>query len=310
MTISMPKPFLFFVIGYLPFAVAWRPIGHYAVARECGVTHEEAGLYNLPDAWPPHIAGFITDTFCWSHSVARNGRNGLIPNVPVERYDREPGKMIKELVEKNKVIHWSADQGSTRDAAFNTAKYFTGHNAADKPVHWEYFGGGISLEEWTTNHNTKEEWADYAILMWLEKIVFNAEGSIDTFWGNQISANIQPMPFDINCINFPIIVLAQKIARKNRFILDVEDEDPDKSAPNTYNTVESVEDVYERLQDLAAEINGAVRGMNQDRWLTDLLEIALVNNWMTVTLNDPNGVKYNFSDMIENFNSAKTEFVK
>jgi len=74
--------------------------------------------------------------------------------------------------------------------------------------------------------------------------------------------------------------------------------------------VESVEDVYERLQGLAAEINGAVRGMNQDRWLTDLLEIALVNNWMTVTLNDPNGVKYNFSDMIENFNSAKTEFVK
>ena len=303
--VSMPKLLLFFLVCYLPFAAAWGPVGHYAVARECGATHEEAGLYNLPDAWPSHIAGFITDAFCWSHSVARDGRNGLIPNVPQERYDREPGKMIKELVEENKVVHWSADQGCARDAALDTAKYFTGHNAADKPVHWEYFEGG-SLDGWTTHHQTKEAWADYAILLNLEKITFKADGSIDTFWGNPVVAGTEPMPFNINNINCPIIVLAQKIARKNRFILDVADEAPDKSAPNTYNTVESVGSVNSRVQNLAAEINDAVRRMNWDRW-DKLKKEAIKEEWMHVDQEQPE-VIIDFGELAERFDESKANF--
>lgn len=312
MTVSiskLSKLFGIFLVCCLPFAGAWWPVGHYAVARKCGVPHEEAGLYNLPDAWNSHDWTYsITDNFCWSHSVARDGRNGIVPRPPVYHLTREPGKIIKDLVDKNKVAHWSTgNQCCTEDTALNTAKYFTGHNAADKDVHWAYFQGG-TIPQWMTHHETKEEWADYAILMYFGKITFKSDGSIDTFWDSAVDDSVPPMPFDTNSINCPIIVLAQKVARKNRVILDAEDMSPDEDVPYTYDSVDSVATVESLVQGLATKVNDKVREMNRNKW-RELLEIAVDHNWMTVTINDLTGEeKYYFVELVTKFNSAVKNF--
>lgn len=111
---------------------AWGPVGHYAIARESGITHDKAGLYNLPDAWDswalivvnlnePNANIFeITDFFCWSHAVARNPKSwsfyGIVPvrvpSIPEYHLEREPGQIIQAFIDQNKVARWRTKHGN------------------------------------------------------------------------------------------------------------------------------------------------------------------------------------------------------
>ena len=113
------------------------------------------------------------------------------------------------------------------------------------------------------------------------------------------------MPFNINNINSPIIVLTQKIARKNRFILDVEDETPGERAPNTYNSVDSLGAVNSLVQNLAAEINDAVRGMNWDRW-DKLKKEAIREGWMHIDQQTEEIIDW--GNLVLKFNESKAIF--
>ena len=142
-------------------------------------------------------------------------------------------------------------------------------------------------------------------MIYFNKITFKNDGSIDEFWGNQVKADTDPMPFNINNINSPIIVLAQKIARKNRFILDVEDETPGERAPNTYNSVDSLGAVNSLVQNLAAEINDAVRGMNWDRW-DKLKKEAIREGWMHIDQQTEEIIDW--GNLVLKFNESKAIF--
>ncbi len=309
---------------------AWGPIGHYAIARECGVSHDKAGLYNLPDAWDswafivvnlndPNANFFeITDYFCWSHAVARNPKEwsfyGIIPlrvpSIPEYHLEHEPGHIIKVFINEDKVEQWQTVNGNIpaeKTKAEDTARFFTGHNAADYHVHWSYFGGG-SVDGWMTGHKTKEEWADYAILICRQQITFKANGDIATFWGNTVTLAVLPMPLSLDKVNLLAIRLAQLAARKNRFILDQEDFSPGISNPNVFNGVETINSLRSRISDLEEDINERISEFSLDKWL-ELKEVALENSWMSITYDSISGQAIeDFSQLLQKLNLAKNRF--
>ena len=313
-----------FLVLWIPIMLnAWCPVGHYAIARECGVTHDEAGLYNLPDAWESYewvyIEGVqirlyaITDNFCWSHSVARTGRASVlgleigIPLIPAYHLEREPGDILRSFLTNGKVSNWGNGGTSSGILASNTAMYMSGHNAADRPVHWAYFGGG-SIDGWNLNHRIKEEWADYAILLWKQKITFNANGDIDTFWGNAVVPGMQPMPFNVNMVNCHALRLAQLAARKKRFFLEETDFSTPSGDPNTFEAVDSLGDIQDKVSELAENVNDTVREMTQRRWL-ELKSEAINRGWMTVQTSMNGNEICNFSLLSTKFSSSVSSFV-
>ncbi len=304
---------------------AWWPVCHYAIARECGVPHDEAGLYNLPDAWKSYewfyLEGValklyaITDNFCWSHGVARTGRTTVagmavgIPLIPEYHLEREPGEIIRSLISNGKVNHWgtSSYPTGTLATAVNTAKYMTGHNAADHYVHWSYFSGG-SINGWDTQHKIKEEWADYAILLYKNKITFKLNGDIETFWGNAVTSNTQPMPFDITKVNCYSLQLAQMVTRKNRAFLEEADFTSNTGNPCIYNAVNTVSQILGKVSNLADNINESVREMNQDR-ADELQETAMSKHWMFKRINPSTGkLEDDYSTLISHFTLSKINF--
>lgn len=309
---------------------AWGPVGHYAIARESGITHNKAGLYNLPDAWDswalivvnlnePNANIFeITDFFCWSHAVARNPKSwsfyGIVPvrvpSIPKYHLEREPGQIIQAFIDQNKVARWRTEHGNIpveRTQAKDTAIFFTGHNAADYHVHWSYFGGN-SVDGWLTGHKTKEEWSDYAILISRHQITFTLNGNIATFWDSPMSSTIYSMPLPQEIINLRAIRLAQLAARKNRFFLDEKDFSQVSKSPNAFNDVETITSIRERITNLEDEINNIISHFSIERWL-ELKEIALKNGWMYIIDDAETGRPLeDFSALLKMFNLAKKRF--
>ena len=293
---------VFFITALFIHTVrAWCPVCHYAIARDCGFSHEEAGLFNLPDAWDSYKLIYlegdslrlyaITDNFCWSHSVARTGRTVIasldigLPLVPSYHLEREPGAIIKNLIENSKVLHWGAanSQTSTEGDPVKTALYMSGHNAADYNVHWSYFGGG-SLNGWYTEHKIKEEWCDYAIAARKKVITFNEGGEIASFYGYAVSDHDYPMPFDVNRISCHALRLSQLIIRKSRAFLEENDFINKSNNPYVYDSVNSMQEIHGLVSKLKADINDSIRVMNQERY-DELTAIARNNQWITVKIN-------------------------
>ena len=277
-------------MGAIPDMYAWWPAGHYSIARAAGYSHNEAGYFNLPDAWDSMTwYGSITDVFCWSHSVKRDGTTNLIPNIPVYDTTREPGSVIKALA-SGKVVNWTA--ANTQTSALNTAKYFRGHNAADNNVHWAFFqGGGGNLSNWTVQHQEKEKWSEYCILDYLLEITFSSQDTIETFWEITIDQNNTSqviIPIDVNNINAWIIQLAQKVARKNRIALD------EGSSPSRWTTVETVQTIQEKIVALQTAVNNSIREMTQTKY-DELKTLAASNGWTVnalININEDNSSEF------------------
>lgn len=257
-----------------PQSYSWWAITHYSIGRELGYTHEQSGNMNLPDAWPTGTVG-VEDWFCWSHAVQRTGRTSGIPNVPRKLVDgREPGSVILQLVDK---IEWKDD--AEKQKAIRTAIGFSGHNGADNVVHWDYFLGGIAafpeyLNNWITNHKTKEEWADYCIWIRFGNGSFNENGVAKTLWEFEIGNNSQNLiPISANP---KIIQIAQKAARKNRRKMDYEN----GLEANSWKRIDSLSKINSRISDYNAEMTNYIKTMNLRRF--DELQLKAVNkknNW-------------------------------
>jgi len=301
-----------------PSLLAWSFLVHYSLGRDKGYSHETAAFFNLPDLWPnmPEISGVpywttITDEFCWSHGLQRNGNTyviadaifGLsavepipIPNEPNNPNDsREPGIVMKKLI--NDKVKWNND--SDKQLATKTATYFTGHNAADAVVHFSYFLAG-SATNWFTNHKIKETWAEYAVMDQLGKITFT-NGCITQFSNVSINPNDSSqtiIPMSVENIDPKIIILAQKVARKNRMALDKGDN------PTRFTTISTIAGITTLINNCSSNANSFIRNMNQDSY-NSFTEKAISNGWIQRQYDQLNSAFiYDYSTLMNKYNSA------
>lgn len=148
--------YMIFMLLILPApAHAWWAIMHYVIARdEIGIPQPEYA--NMPDVWPNRDWKFgITNDFFWTHGMVDHGRNAwAIPNAPTYPFDgRYPEMAMAEMIKKTSRSITNADR--------NMVIGYAVHNAMDRNVHYDYFHGGDTKDNWAIQHLIKEEWSDY-----------------------------------------------------------------------------------------------------------------------------------------------------
>jgi len=246
---------------------AWSCITHYAIGKDLGYSDMKSGNMNLPDCWESNSWGKITDWFTWT----RTGSTNLIPNVPQYPYDgRYPGPIIYLLATKK--IAWK--NKTELQLAKLTAIGFVGHNAADKIVHWSYFLGGATLDNWKIHHADKELWADYWI--WIIKGVgkFGKDGKSKEFFGKDVKTTKTLIPL---FANFKVIMMAQKVAVKNRRIMDI-------GTKNYFTSTENISKISNRIEKYEKRMTKDIKAMNINEF-KKLLKKANKYNWTLKILN-------------------------
>lgn len=136
-------------------AYAWWPIAHYEITKEA-VGTDIATYAQLPDyvnswqwfQWEGYDYEWfdITFGFCWSHGVQDAGETVPMPPIPGVAVkptypDPEDGRYPSPAM-------WELAQRKLKDLPpsieaemLKVAKGFRAHNAADRLVHFTYFGG-------------------------------------------------------------------------------------------------------------------------------------------------------------------------
>ena len=315
------------------FITGFNRLGGTTSSSASGNPIKYAGLYNLPDIWDNmptiHILDttypaiwegwYITDEFCWSHAVKRDGNTWTVPNKPETTYHfnpsndslteddlKDPGHVIMDLIQK---MNATNEEIQLFEA---TAEYFLIHNRADAVVHYRYFGGaqdGMNLlnciEAWRIGHARKERWADVSIAAISRDsngnkyLVFHSTGDnagkVKSFCGIKITDYdnqiIAPLPS--SAISPKIIILAQLVARKNRQILDT------GNSPERYQTINSTSDILRMVAYCEAENNRKLRETTVGEF-NELCENAINNGWIS---RNQDGT-YNFNDLTIEFERA------
>ncbi len=210
---------------------AWGPIAHYIIAKEAAkiknFPESVADYANLPDYAPSRGWYFfekfgllVGHYFIWSHAVIdRGSERFLIPRVPAYPDDgRYPGLVMQELL-KNKLKSKKLKGSVLLDMQL-TVNGFRAHNAADRVVHFEFFHGG-SKENWVEQHDLKEAYAEYLILLkdgyhGNQNMMFDKNGFINL---NTLDTNLFPEKRILFKGNAELMHLAQKVFRKNRRVM-------------------------------------------------------------------------------------------
>jgi len=160
-----------------PETYGWRGFAHYRIARE--VEGVDPNFAMGPDtfrsvAWQP--LPIVVPEFSWSHAVLSIDSDFPVPAIPVYPDDgREPSSVMYELAAKKLspgTLAAMQDQTVLGADPLEVAKGFLVHNAADSMVHFSHSLGGPTYcyawpiwWHWETNHQFKEDWANYIVLI-------------------------------------------------------------------------------------------------------------------------------------------------
>ena len=252
-------------------ACAWGEISHMRIENAAGVT----SLGELPDAWNNMTGLDISKDFCWTHAVQMTGHNFYgSPNVPTNRDDREPGKIMLYLF-KNKLSTPAGD-------AEATAKSFMFHNAADRVVHYSYFLGGTK-DNWLVQHKGKEMWADYLIYIVKFGGGFNAVTNTLGFKsGGDPTKTLAEIGF--RCSGDPkTIRLSQQIYIKNRWSTEAGSTD---GVANGLGSAESMAAIAEHFAGHKKESENEFQAMRVWRF-ERLVRLARSEEWSDENNNAP-----------------------
>ena len=335
--------FLFVYFSIIHSASSWQFMAHFIIGFNLlgGVTSTSstnepikyAALYNLPDIWDNmptiHIfdnaypaiweGWYITDAFCWSHAVRRNGSTWTVPNIPVPIYQynhdsgnlteedlRDPGHIMLQFIPKLNISEYE------RKLAEATSEYFIMHNRADAVVHYRYFGGAQNnmslfdcIDAWRIGHAKKERWADLVISVIARDANNNHyldfhesgvnAGKIKSFCGIAITdySNQIVAPLPVSAINTEIIIYSQLAARKNRQILDT------SNSPSRFHTINEISQIHNMVSNCEAENNKKLRETTKHEF-EELCEFAADAGWCVKKADG----SYDFDSLLLEFNRA------
>jgi|GEM_PF-3778228 len=215
-------------------AFGWWPIGHYEITKRAGLPDiaEYSQLPDYEDSWSPIVwtgppemfeVADISRYFCWSHAAQDAGEiaAGLVPIKPAYPDDGRYPCPDMWYVVQHKLGNLTPEQKIEME---KTARGFLAHNAADRVVHYAFFGGadpGDGLiegkDKWLVEHSHKEKWADYWIYIrenWASdwEAAFDAEGKLEL---TVEYANGVPVATPTDDMAF-MMQLSQKVSRKTR----------------------------------------------------------------------------------------------
>jgi len=210
---------MMFALAFLHIypALGWSELSHIIINYKAGaIQKNQNGVIEaygeLPDMWSSRenrdefLSFRITDAFTWSHNVIRaEGDDGGIPKKPEYRDPaHEPGLNMLGL--RRFKLESEMENPSTK--AWETARAFSTHNAADEVVHFDYFLADDYKGTGWLQHGAKERWADY--ILYVRKLDDSAWWQRAQF-PPKVDVGYNPDDIDIDLIR-----LSQMINRKNR----------------------------------------------------------------------------------------------